>query len=321
MDRAVLDLFRTLDVSRGIPAIMGDGAGTVKHPRIPLSVWVRLVDPGTGNVHLAVAYNTTVANKNNLWVFVRPTRRRGRRPYEVVATARMEVYPTRTHYYDVGPHGEEHTWPTGSDIISLDTRQLLGLRAREQATPDMTLIVDPGYYDRQGVKHFAGGNSPTFTKPAVLSRWDLLVLNALDALAIIQGSEAPYASATLPLVPTSVVPICAVLLYASMAAITETCLRDLRHLPGTSSYVAPPSGSHAHADKEDKSAECDGAKTVFYTANEFEEGTLRVVLNGHDLPWVTQLYTVGAMFDSFTMALAPSGDDTLLAYYIARLGG
>lgn len=77
--------------------------------------------------------------------------------------------------------------------------------------------------------------------------------------------------------------------------------------------------SHIHAYKEDKSKECDGAKTVFITAQQFEPYTLRIMLNGLEkLDGAAEDYEEGVMYDSFVMAAAPTGGDTLIAHYLAQ---
>lgn len=323
MEEAFRALFEELDTSRGIPALLGDGAGNVAHPRIPMSVWVRIIDLGSGNVRLAVAYNVAVANKNNLPVFVRPTRKRGRRPYEVVGIALLEIDASRTRSFDIGPHAPEHQWPDGSDIISIDSRQIFGLRAREQDVPNMTLQVDEGWYDRYGLKFFEGGNSPTFVKPPPpLLRWDLLVINNQDELEIIEGVPGIYEEITYPTPPGDAVLLAAVLLTFTMSGITERSMRDLRFVPTVVSEDLPPhrSGDHVHITKEDKSSECNGSKVMFVVANIFEEQSLQVMLNGLDQRMGSSAdYVEGAMLDSFTMSTPPVSGDTLQMHYLARL--
>jgi hypothetical protein len=452
LERALRDMFDTLDHAKGIPAILGDGAGNVAHPRIENHVWIQLLtDPATGNVKLATAYNAVVPERHGILVYVKPSRRRGRRPYEIVGPYGQELYPGRDWAYDgAGPHALMHLWPDGADIISINPRQIIGLRAREQDTPDMTLQVDAGWYDREGFKEFAGGNSPAFTDPAPNWRWDLLVIDTGDALAIETGTPGTYETVTVPTPSAGVVPICAVLLGPGQTSITETCIYpDLRFVPHSEGGSLPDhdhsgdpgdggqldwddiwldavhdhsaageggqldwdliwadavhdhtvageggqldhgaaltgaslldddhpqyikdseftakgdilvgtgagtfsaqgvgaddevlvaaaaeadgvkwaavstlsdAGVHIHAYKENKSAECDGAKVVFITAQQFEDDTLRVMLNGQEqVDGVANDYVEAALLDEFTMAVAPIAGDTLICHYLAAV--
>jgi len=76
-------------------------------------------------------------------------------------------------------------------------------------------------------------------------------------------------------------------------------------------------GLHAHADNESKSGECDGAKTVFITAQEFVQEGLHVYLNGQLLT-LNDDYTEGALHDAFTMAVAPIVGAKLMLSYVAE---
>jgi len=75
---------------------------------------------------------------------------------------------------------------------------------------------------------------------------------------------------------------------------------------------------HIHAYKEDKSAECDGAKITFITAQQFEPYTLRVLLNGQEQIDGMGDYAEGVLYDHFDMAIAPVGGDKLVAHYLAQ---
>lgn len=79
-------------------------------------------------------------------------------------------------------------------------------------------------------------------------------------------------------------------------------------------------GKHVHVYKENLSALCDGARVQFFTANEFEEQTLRVLhQRDEEVDGVAEDYVEDALFNSFTMAVAPAGGDTLVAHYLATL--
>lgn len=330
LEAALQGLFDELDRSRGIPALLGDGAGNVKHSTILNCVWIRIIDTTTNRAVLATARNDAVPNLHNLAVYVKRTRKRGRRPYEVVGEAKSELYPSRTILHNVPPHAWTHLWPMGVDIISLAGRQILGCRAREQDTPGLTLQVDGGWYDLGGYKQFEGGNSPSFTAPATNWRRDLLIINSDGDLAIQQGIVGSVTGAKIPEATVGTLPLCAVSLVADQTTITEAHITDLRfvprvsgtpahaseHEPGGSDEITFP-GAHLHAVNEDKSGECDGSKTVFLPANEFLPEYLQVLLNGQ---WLTldDDYSEGSFYDAFTMTTAPVAGDALVLSYVAQ---
>lgn len=76
-------------------------------------------------------------------------------------------------------------------------------------------------------------------------------------------------------------------------------------------------GLHAHADNENKAGECNGVKTIFFTAQEFSQEGLHVLLNGQLLT-LDDDYTEGAFHDSFIMSVAPIAGDSLMLSYIAE---
>lgn len=328
---ALRELFDELDRSRGVPAVLGDGAGNVKHSTIPNCVWIRIIDTTTNRAILATARNEAVPNLHDLPVFVKRTRKSGRRPYEVVGEAKVELYPSRTRTHNVPPHAWTHVWPTGPDITSVAGRQILGCRVREQDTPGMTLQVDGGWYDLLGYKEFWPTSSSAFTAPAANWRRDLLSIDSDGALAIQQGVAGPLLGAKIPEATVGTLPLCAVTLAAGQTTITEASITDLRfvprvsgiplhaseHEPGGLDEIAFP-GAHFHAVNENKSSECDGSKTVFLTANEFLPEYLQVLLNGQ---WLTLDvdYTEGVFYDAFTMGVAPEAGDALVLSYVGQL--
>ena len=78
---------------------------------------------------------------------------------------------------------------------------------------------------------------------------------------------------------------------------------------------------HLHVFNEDKSKECNGSKTTFITANEFEPNTLVVYKNGLLLRPSTALdFYEGSFYDSFVLTAAPGSTATLAYGYLGRLG-
>lgn len=75
---------------------------------------------------------------------------------------------------------------------------------------------------------------------------------------------------------------------------------------------------HIHAYKEDKSAECDGVKVTFITAQQFEPYTLRVFHERLEQVDGMVDYAEGAMYDHFDMVAAPDPGDKLIVHYLAQ---
>lgn len=68
---------------------------------------------------------------------------------------------------------------------------LSGFATHQQASPDLTLEVEPGVADIQGtIVKFDGGTSPSFTAPASDPRIDLLVIDNTGTLSRVVGAEA-----------------------------------------------------------------------------------------------------------------------------------
>jgi len=79
-------------------------------------------------------------------------------------------------------------------------------------------------------------------------------------------------------------------------------------------------GTHLHIYKENKSAECNGVKVTFLTANQFEPETLRVFhQRDEEIDGVAEDYVELGTFDGFTMAAAPAGGEKLIVHYLAEL--
>lgn len=95
------------------------------------------------------------------------------------------------------------------------------LLAHEQATPDLTLYVEPGvcYVGATRVV-FAGGNSPQFTAPTTNPRIDLLTINSSGVLERTVGTESATPSA--PAYPADKLVICEVYNRVGQTAIRDT---------------------------------------------------------------------------------------------------
>lgn len=120
----------------------------------------------------------------------------------------------------------------GMSALSVHERALSTLRAQAQVVPSLYLDVNPGTY-RYGntIVLFPGGVSPEFSPPVSGTRLDVLYLDcATGALAVEEGTAATAITDALELpdVPVGAIPLVAVHLAASQAAITEADLYDMR---------------------------------------------------------------------------------------------
>lgn len=104
--------------------------------------------------------------------------------------------------------------------LRLDAQAASYLLAHEQASPNMTLYVEPGTVSVDGtLVYFAGGNTGTFTAPVSNNRIDVVTIDSAGTIAITQGT--PGASPTAPAVPANKCPIAYVYVRS-----TSTTLRD-----------------------------------------------------------------------------------------------
>ncbi len=142
------------------------------------------------------------------------------------------------------------------------------------------------------------------------SKWDELVIGAGATYLRSDGTDPAYAQ-----IPASEVvntPAGDIAATDVQAAIDELDAEK-------ASIGEAVATKHIHAYKEDKSEECDGVKVTFITAQQFEPYTLRVFHERlEQVDGAAEDYEEGAMGDSFTMAVAPSGGDKLIMHYLAQ---
>jgi len=321
--------------------LLGDIDGTVSVPNQSGKVYCRLL--GLNSI-LVRAWNATVPLVANLRVDVEVERQEGMpNDYSVLGIAKVGYggYENETRFY-LPPHHETHEYSSGEggyDIVNVYTRALAELRADAQATPDMTLHISAGLYMTE--THLvirAAADSPAFSAaPAAgYNRFDLLYLNTSNnQYEITEGTAALAGFAARPLPESKQIAIVWVFFQAGDTAITNSMLIDARVflLPvgalelaehaldpqaANSKHTGTLAGLHAHVYNENKSNECDGAKTVFITAHEFMPEYLGVFLNGQLLT-LDDDYTEGAFYDSFTMSTAPIAGDTFIVAYAPQI--
>ena len=145
------------------------------------------------------------------------------------------------------------------------------------------------------------------------------MLNTNGELEIIQGTP-DWTDPSYPAHVDGKLPIAYVMLMAGDTEIENGRIYDARPF-----FTMPspdlPDGAHVHVYQEDLSLECDGAKTEFLTANQYEAYSLNVFHNGHLLRMgATKDYTEGTFCDSFALQItAPSQGDSLVVEYLAEL--
>ena len=311
--------------------LMGDPEGTVTVSNQTGKAYVRLWGQDSLTVR---AWNPRTTPINTLRVDVRVWREEGvPDDYVILGTSGIGSSGYTDYPFPGGgalpPHAPTHEYDPnhlGSDIVNIYQRALVPLRANAQSTPDMTVLVSGGYYVASdgSLAYLSSGNSPTFdAAPASGTRYDLLYLNAsTGVLTIRKGVAAAPAFAAKPEPQLGELPIAWIRLDAGDTTIVWTAITDARIMMDTlaRSTVVGVLGEHVHVFKEDKSGECDGAKTVFIAAQQFEQGTLQVFLAGAlQREGSGQDYTVGTFYDSFTMGGAPAGGQDLLIDYIPEL--
>lgn len=218
-------------------ATLGTPAGTVVHPAGDGWVYAQL--HGDQN-QLIRAYNAAkVPNVAGLVVDLELVEREAASGYEILGVSTNIIYTNNTWTASVPAHADQHQrrdfGAGGFDPLDVYTRALVNLRARAQATPDLTVYVERGFYFINGVlQEWTGGNSPAFVAPAgspllVTRRCDLLYLGDDYALHIVQGrvvtdgSLPPYPTAPIPCVP-----IIYVYLSSNTTTITESYIREAR---------------------------------------------------------------------------------------------
>jgi hypothetical protein len=116
-----------------------------------------------------------------------------------------------------------------NQLYGITLRAIIDLRAEPQATPDLTLKVQPGGYQLKGQFNiYGGGTSPVFVPPVSgLNRYDLLSLSAAGVLQITVGTGGLY-TVSFPATPVDSVPLAYVSMYVGQTEIVETDIIEAR---------------------------------------------------------------------------------------------
>ena len=157
---------------------------------------------------------------------------------------------------------------------------------------------------------------------------DELIVTVLEAAGDPHGQYAERANNLSDLTSAPTARANLVITHANLPDVdTDASPAAIHHTLGTTANQAAAgnhahSGSatltqlHEHAIGEDLTAETDGAKVTFLTANEFEPETIAVYLAGARKRPVTD-YSEDAGYQSITFAVAPSAAAELILDYVA----
>ncbi|CAG0948027.1 hypothetical protein ANRL1_04840 [Anaerolineae bacterium] len=216
-------------------AKLGNNAGTVE---IGTSnrVFIRL--HGDPNQVTRALNSNSLPLVAGLPVWVEEIHQGGGVRYEVIARA-SEWYQDDPYANAIGDHAWQHARMDfnqgGFDPLELWTRAHPELRGQENATPEMSVWINPGRYPMLGVETWwAGGKSPPITAPASAGyeRCDLVYLGEDNLPHLQAGTEAVYsvfARAPKPSPPSGgYFPSCYVWTKYGYTAVLEQDIADAR---------------------------------------------------------------------------------------------
>lgn len=238
------------DVLRAIPALMGDGNGTVEVPGQPGFVYIRVGDGDLGQ-----AFNNRCPLADNLAIYVGydPITDPDRRIFQVLSV-RMADYAAggnQNIYPNVANHHAMHEYGGGDDVY-LSWRRLMGLRVGRPAA--FVVTVDSGYLYHTGAWAEIAATTVDLTAEhtalvGVQAQYTLISLSSAGVVTHTNGtpviSPATLTIADCPTPPAGHIPLAAVRLYKMQTAIgdvpTAPDIVDLRFptYNTMSGYVTP----------------------------------------------------------------------------------
>lgn len=223
---------------------LGNNAGTVDHATRNDWVYVRL--HGDSNQVVEAYAAASFPHVNNVVVDVEKVMRKGAPYYQIMGVSAGITYATVNNPfagmpgYHASTHQRRDRNAGGPDPLDIYNRALVNLRARAQATPNMTLYVERGFYVITSFKEWTGGNSAAFTAcPILFVRWDLLYLGNDDALHILEGTAVlSTATPVYPTVPANCIPIAYVYRSGNQASLDEADITDARTILSSNQATA-----------------------------------------------------------------------------------
>lgn len=220
-----------------LAGVLGNNAGTVDHATRTNFVYVRL--HGDANQVVEAEAIASFPHTAGIVVAVELVKRNAASRYQVLGIASNILFVGSPWAGTVGEHAAQHQrrdlGEGGFDPLDVYDRALVNLRGRAQATPNLTLYVERGFYFIGGALYeWTGGNSAAFTVPAgsfgvTVRRCDLLYIGSDNALHIVQGATTSDGSVPpYPTTPYPCIPVAFVYLTSGMASIQESNIKDAR---------------------------------------------------------------------------------------------
>jgi len=146
--------------------------------------------------------------------------------------------------FNTSNHGESHNGASGADPAPIDLRNLIEMRGRAQATPNLTIKIERGQYEYgSDVNRYPGEDVDlTASVPGVAGHRYVLIYvdGATNAADFDDGVIVPLAAAApIPDLTVNTIPICLVDLENGQTTITEDDIYDWRFLWKMVSNLAP----------------------------------------------------------------------------------
>lgn len=227
------------------PALAGDGGGTVDVADDPGFIWCRysadqskvskvfnIIAPGIPEDFPILVGKRFPDAENEEVLFINWTLYR-----EIITQDTVDSFTT-------GNHGESHNAAEGNDPAPIDLRNIVEMRGRAQATPDLTVFVEEGQFVFGDiVKRFISGSIDlTAAVPGVAGHRYVLVYvdGVTNALGSTNGTIVPLINTPpIPAVTANTIPICLAQLAQNQTTIDEDDLFDWRFLWQLFSNQAP----------------------------------------------------------------------------------
>ena len=227
--RFTVKMARKQEKTNSIPALLGQGNGTVVVPNQSGMVYYRAGNeeaPGT-------VFNNRVPLSDNLPIFVGydPIVDPDRRLFQVLSIRQTAyVDAGNAPVPQVGPHHATHEYGGGDDVY-VEWRRLMGLRVGRPVA--FVVEVDWGYIFRGGVWLQApvGATTVDLTaeQAALVGTQAQMILISLDSTGaiaqtngVIVASPAALTIANCPTPPVGNIPLAAIRIYATQTAIGDT---------------------------------------------------------------------------------------------------
>jgi hypothetical protein len=227
-------------------ALAGNGAGTFKVTDAPDFAWVRYLGDQSKVSKVWNPTNLVLENDTP----IRIGKRFPESEYEEILEVDQTLYrwtmsEAAIQSYSQGKHGDNHNAASGTDPASIDLRNIVEMRGRPQATPDLTIHIERGQYvfGYNDIHRYPSENLDlTAEVPGVVGHRYVLVYidGASNTAASTSSIIVPIAaSPPIPDVTANTIPICIVELTNGQTTITEDNIYDWRFLWDLISWNAP----------------------------------------------------------------------------------